>query len=94
MLFGLFRFDWTILIVLPALFLSIWAQFKVNSTYKQYSRYPTKRGLSGAAAARKILDANGLRHVRVEHIRGNLNDHFDPKARTCPQLKYTKSSYC
>lgn len=80
MLFGLFRFDWTILIVLPALIFSIWAQIKVNSTYKQYSKHPTQRGLSGAAAARRILDANGLTSVRIEHIRGELTDHFDPKA--------------
>lgn len=80
MLFGLFRFDWTILIVLPALFFSIWAQFKVQSTYKKYSNVPTRRGMSGAQAARRILDDNGLRHVAIEHIRGELNDHFDPKA--------------
>ena len=80
MLFGLFRFDWTILIVLPALFFSIWAQIKVNSTYKKYASFPTKRGMTGAQAARRILDENGLSHVKIEHIRGNLNDHFDPRA--------------
>ena len=80
MLFGLFRFDWTILIVLPALIFSVWAQIKVNSTYKKYSAFPTKRGMTGAGAARRILDENGLTHVRIEHIRGNLNDHFDPRA--------------
>ena len=80
MLFGLFRFDWTILIVLPALFFSIWAQLKVNSTYKKYAVFPTKRGMTGAGAARRILDENGLSHVKIEHIRGNLNDHFDPRA--------------
>ena len=80
MIFGLFRFDWTILIVLPALLVSIWAQFKVSNTYKKYSAYPTKRRMSGAAAARQILDQNGLRHVQIEHIRGHLNDHYDPRA--------------
>ena len=80
MIFGLFRFDWTILIVLPALVFSIWAQMKVNSTYKKYASFPTKRGMTGAQAARRILDENGLSHVQIEHIRGNLNDHFDPRA--------------
>lgn len=80
MLFGLFRFDWTILIVLPALFFSLWAQFKVQSTYKKYSTFPTRRGMTGAQAARQILDQNGLQHVAIEHIRGELNDHYDPRA--------------
>ncbi|MBR2353617.1 MAG: zinc metallopeptidase [Clostridia bacterium] len=79
MIFGLFRFDWTILLVIPAMIFAIWAQFKVQSTYKKYSSYPTRRGMTGAQAARRILDANGLQHVRIEHIRGNLNDHFDPR---------------
>ena len=80
MLFGLFRFDWTILIVLPALFFSIWAQSKVNSTYQKYASFPTKRGMTGADAARRILDQNGLSHVQIEHISGTLTDHFDPRA--------------
>lgn len=80
MLFGLFYFDWTILLVIPVFIFSIWAQFKVNSTYEKYSKIPTRSGLTGASAARRILDANGLQHVKIEHIRGNLNDHFDPRA--------------
>ena len=80
MLFGLFYFDWTILLVIPVFIFSLWAQFKVNSTYEKYSKVPTRRGMTGAAAARRILDENGLQHVRIEHIRGNLNDHFDPRA--------------
>lgn len=80
MLFGWFRFDWTILLVLPALILSVWAQWKVNTTYKKYASFPTQKGFRGADAARRILDENGLTHVRIEHIRGNLNDHYDPKA--------------
>ena len=80
MLFGLFYYDWTILLVLPALIFSIWAQHQVNSTYEKYSKIPTRYGMTGAGAARRILDENGLRHVKIEHIRGNLNDHFDPKA--------------
>lgn len=80
MLFGLFYFDWTILLVIPAMIFAFWAQFKVQSTYKKYSSFPTRRGMTGAMAARRILDENGLSHVRIEHIRGTLNDHFDPRA--------------
>lgn len=79
MLFGLFYFDWTILLVIPAFIFSLWAQFKVQSTYKKYSAHPTSAGISGADAARRILDANGLQHVKIEHIRGELNDHYDPR---------------
>ena len=79
-MFGYFYFDWTVLLILPALIISIWAQIKVSSTYKKYSAYPTKRRLSGADAARQILDQNGLSHVRIEHIRGHLTDHYDPRA--------------
>lgn len=80
MLFGFFRFDWTILIILPALIFSIIAQLKVSSTYKKYEKAYTKKRITGAAAARQILDAHGLHYIRVEHIRGHLTDHFDPKS--------------
>ncbi len=79
MFFGLFWGDWTILILLPAMIFAFWAQFKVQSTFKKFDRVNTKRGMTGADAARKILDMNGLNHVRVEYIRGHLNDHFDPR---------------
>ena len=80
MLFRLFRFDWTILIVLPALIFSIYAQIKVSTTYKKYEKFYTQRRMTGADAARRILDSNGLQHIRIEHIRGHLTDHFDPTA--------------
>ena len=80
MLFGLFYFDWTILIVLPAFIISIWAQVKVSSTFNKYSTIYTRRGMTGASAARRILDENGLYDIGIERVRGNLTDHFDPKA--------------
>ena len=73
-------FDWTyIVFVLPAMLIAMWAQYKVNSTFKKYSRVYTDRRITGREAARKILDANGLTGVAVERISGNLTDHFDPK---------------
>jgi len=80
MLFGWFYFDWTVLIVLPALIISIWAQIKVNSTFKKYAKVYTRRGMTGADAARRILDSHGLHHIKIEHIRGQLTDHYDPRA--------------
>ncbi len=79
MLFGWFYFDWTILIVLPALIISAWAQIKVSTTFNKYAKLYSKRGMTGADAARRILDSHGLHNVKVEHIRGQLTDHYDPR---------------
>lgn len=79
-MFGLFRFDWTILLVIPGFLISIWAQIKVSSTFNKYSQIRTKRGMTGYDAARKILDSNGLAHVRIELTGGHLSDHYDPRA--------------
>lgn len=68
-----------IVLVLPAVFFSLWASIKVNTTFKKYSSVRTAKGMTGAEAAREVLDANGLYHVRIEHISGNLTDHFDPR---------------
>ena len=72
-------FDWTILLVIPGLIISIWAQIKVSTTFNKYSKLTTQKGLSGYGAARKILDANGLSHVRIEQVHGKLTDHYDPR---------------
>ena len=82
MLFGWFYFDWTILIVLPAMIFAFWAQLKVNSTFEKYSRRTTRSGLTAAAAARKMLDQNGLFDVQITQTPGNLTDHYDPRNRT------------
>lgn len=79
-MFGLFYFDWTILLVIPTFIFALWAQFKVSSTYKKYSSVPTGCRMTGAEAARRILDSNGLTHVKIEHIHGELTDHYDPRA--------------
>lgn len=79
MMFNLFYGDWTILILIPAMILTIWAQISVNSNFKKYSGVHTSGGMTGAEAARRILDSNGLYDVRIEHINGSLNDHYDPR---------------
>lgn len=78
-MFGLFYFDWTLLIVLPALIFSIWAQINVNSTFDKYSKIQNKRGITGADAARRVLNENGLHDVRIERVSGHLTDHYDPR---------------
>lgn len=59
----------------------LWAQSKVKSTYKKYSKVPTSSNLTGAEVARKILDDNGLYNVAVEEVRGKLSDHYDPRSK-------------
>ena len=68
------------LIVLPALIFTLWAQLNVNSTYESYSKVTVSRGLTGYDSARRILDANGLYNVKIERVRGHLTDHYDPRA--------------
>ena len=72
--------DWTyIILVLPCVILSLWASSNVNSTFKKYSRQYSRRQISGAEAAQRVLSANGVRGVRIERVGGNLTDHYDPK---------------
>ncbi|HUT62447.1 MAG TPA: zinc metallopeptidase [Anaerolineae bacterium] len=75
-----FFFDPTMFIVIPGIILTLWAQMKVSSAYKKYSRVRSRSGLTGAQVARGILDSNGLRAVGIEPIRGNLTDHYDPRS--------------
>ena len=63
----------------PALLLAMWAQWKVRGTYAAAAEVPAR--LSGAAAARHILDSAGLQNVAVEPIAGQLTDHYDPNAK-------------
>ena len=67
-----------IVLALLALALCIWAQWNVKHTYKKYSQVENARGLTGAQVARTILDMNGLTHIAVEHVSGELTDHYDP----------------
>lgn len=74
-----YGFDWTYLIlVLPCLILSLWASARVNSTFKKYAKQLSVRRITGAQAAQRVLQANNVNHVRIEHISGNLTDHYDP----------------
>ena len=72
--------DWYyIALVIPAMLLGLWAQSRVQSTFARYSRVNNMRGFTGSQAARAILDQNGLQSVQIQHVQGNLTDHFDPR---------------
>lgn len=74
-------FDWTyVVLVLPCLILSLWASSSVNSTFQKYSNQLSRRHITGAQAADRVLRSNGVFGVRIERISGNLTDHFDPKS--------------
>jgi Zn-dependent membrane protease YugP len=65
-------------IVLPGIFLGLYAQFKLMSVYGRYTQVPNARGLSGAEAAREVLDSAGLHQMPVQEVGGRLTDHYDP----------------
>jgi Zn-dependent membrane protease YugP len=66
-------------LVLPALVFSMWAQHQVTSNFKKYSSQWTTNGVTGAQAAREILKQSGISNVKIERVKGNLTDHFDPR---------------
>lgn len=73
-------FDYTYLVlVLPAIILAMIASSRVHTVFRHYEQQHSRRGLTGAAAARAVLDANGLHQVQIEHISGKLTDHYDPR---------------
>lgn len=76
-----YGFDMTYLVlVLPCILLSLWASANVKSTFNRYSAQYNMRHLTGAQAAQRVLNANGVSNVRIERIAGDLTDHFDPRS--------------
>lgn len=75
-----YGFDMIYLIfVLPCLILSLWASSNVNSTFRKYANQHSRRRITGAQAAQRVLTANGVTGVRIERVSGNLTDHYDPR---------------
>lgn len=78
--YGYYGIDMSyIVLVMPAILFSLWAQTKVNSTFSKYQRVRCYSGYTGSQIARRILDENGLSNVRVERVSGSLTDHYDPR---------------
>ena len=67
-------------LLIAAILLTVIAQARVSSNFRKYSSVRNRRGMTGAEAARRVLDANGLSGVAVEQIRGSLTDHYDPSS--------------
>ena len=72
--------DWTIILLIPAMIFAGVASAKVKSTFRKYSSVGNMRNPTGAQAARTLLDRNGLNHIRIEAVSGELTDHYDPEA--------------
>ena len=87
----MFYIDWTyIVLVMPALILAMAAQGKVSSTFNKYSRVQSHIGITGAEAARRIMEQNGIYDVSIERVSGNLTDHYDPSRKV---LRLSDSVY-
>jgi len=77
----LFLYDSSLILLIPAFILAVWAQFKVRSTYRKYLSIGSAQGITGAQAAKYILNRNGITDVNIEPVAGELSDHYDPKKR-------------
>ena len=80
----------SMIILIPAILFTMYAQAKVNSNFRRYSNVRNARNMTGAEAARRMLDANGLGNVQIEQVRGSLTDHYDPRKRV---LRLSQSVY-
>lgn len=87
----LYGFDlYYLILVIPALILSLVAQAMVKSTFNRYNREGTRAGFTGQSAARAILDGNNLQQVQIEHVAGHLTDHYDPRTQV---LRLSDATY-
>ena len=77
-----YGFDPTFLILIPAMLLSMWASARVNSTFKQYSQIQAHANVTADGVAKMLLTLNGMGNMPVNHVSGNLTDHYDPTKRT------------
>ena len=90
MFFYPFYYDPTYFLVLIGVVLSLLASAKVKSTFNKYSRVRNSRGMTGAQAAEQVLHGAGIYDVRIEHVSGNLSDHYDPRNKV---LRLSDSVY-
>lgn len=75
-----YGFDWTYLVfIVPCIIISLICQANVSSAFAKYSKIQNSRRMTGAQAAEFVLRQNGVTGVRIEHVSGNLSDHFDPR---------------
>ncbi len=77
----MFFYDWTYILVLIGAVISLAASARVNTTFNKYSKVRSASGMTGAEAARRILDRAGLSSIPIEHVSGSLSDHYDPRSK-------------
>ena len=77
-----FGLDPTMIVIIPALLLSMWAQHKVKSTFDEYSRIPARGNVTADSVARMLLTLYGMANMPINHVAGNLTDHYDPRNKT------------
>lgn len=80
----------SLIVLIPAFLVTLYAQIKVKSTFNKYSRTKSTLGETGAVFARRLLDSKGLYDVKVEKVSGFLSDHYDPKNKI---LRLSQSTY-
>lgn len=83
-------FDPTYILVLAGVVISMMASAKMRSTFQRYSRVRSRSGMTGREAAERLLRSQGIYDVRVEHVSGNLTDHFDPRNKV---LRLSDATY-
>lgn len=88
--YGYGLFDPTMILVLIGAVLSMWASAKVQGTFSKYSSVRSRTGMTGADAARRLLNSQGIYDVSIEGVAGNLTDHYDPRSKT---LRLSESVY-
>lgn len=82
MMYPMFYFDPTYVLILIGVVLSMAASAKVNSTYQRYARVASRCGMTGAEAAKKLLNSQGIYDVTIRRVPGSLTDHYDPRNKT------------
>ena len=90
MFYPMMYFDPTYILVLVGVVISLIASARVNTTFSKYSRVRNLRGITGAEAAERVLHGAGIYDVRIEHVSGNLTDHYDPRSKV---LRLSDSVY-
>lgn len=86
----MFYFDRTMILLIPAIIVSVIAQIKISSSYNKYSKVNNQHGITGEQVALEILRSNGIYDVEVEMVNGQMTDHYDPRAK---KLRLSRDVY-
>ena len=86
----MFFYDSTMILLIPAIIVTIIAQYKISQSYNKYSKINTERGYTGEQVASNILKENGIYDVEIEVVNGHMTDHYDPRAK---KLRLSKDVY-